>query len=71
MDEKKTLSDETLKDVSGGTYAINYRKLEYFVGNNCASCSFDQLMHGCPYGGKVYAFQELGEDGICPKKEAM
>ncbi len=71
MTDKKKLPDETLKDVSGGAFVEISPGLDRFTGNNCISCSNNLPGRGCPYGSSVYAFKELGRDGICPKKEAM
>ena len=70
MTDKKKLPDETLKDVSGGAFMFERREFEKFEKNNCMHCNLKAELK-CPYGGSTKALQELGEDGICPKKEAM
>ncbi len=69
VDEEKTLSDEALEEVSGGMTPAVRREFEKFARNNCMHCS-RKVERDCPYGDGMEALQALGEDGICPEKEA-
>ena len=65
MSEEKKLDEKTLEGVTGG---VSFKSYDTFITVNCSSCH--HYYHPtCPYGRVAWARQEVGSDGLCPKKE--